>query len=209
MEPETGLMTPQQRAGARTGNDTRTDTMTNENQLDELESRCRKVRAMGGEPKLDARRRQGVMNARERVDAFFDPATFTEVGEFAHSPREGDRDRTPAEGIVTGFGRVDGREIAVAVAVMTTGEVGFVDPAVAMSVVHNRRRQEAGKAYDVLMKDMVVSNSPFELAGIFAAHAVIRPSETRDWLIRMLEVHRRRRSNGVGEHRLSSWPTSL
>ena len=508
--------------------------MTTEKPLDELESRRRKVRTMGGEAKIEARRRQGIMNARERVDAFCDAGTFTEVGEFAHSPREEDRDRTPAEGIVTGFGRVDGREVAVAsfdlttlgassslgnirklgylkqsasragipcafliesagarmpdiqgavgmgrvgqmsatdrlrdvpwvtavlgpcygmgswytvqsdfavmrrdatfsvsspkvisvalsqdvtpeelggsdlhaevtgqidmvtetdaqalaalrtalsylpsnsdepapiatgeirahpqqeidaliptarnriydgrklleglggrrvghalsdalrqdagdrarahrwatgghdreqphaqggaidaqscdkmtefvvlcdsfnipillfadtpgflvgleperagvagkimnnlralslatvpklavvvrksygqaylnmgggvadaVAVMTTGEVGFVDPAVAMSVVHNRRPQEGGDDYDALLKDMVVSNSPFELAGIFAAHAVIRPAETRDWLIRMLKVHRRRRGNGVGEHRLSSWPTSL
>lgn len=102
-----------------------------------------------------------------------------------------------------------GGGVADAVAVMTTGEVGFVDPAVAMSVVHNRRPQDGGQDYEALMQDMVVSNSPFELAGIFAAHAVIRPAETRDWLIRMLAVHRRRRGNGIGAHRLSTWPTSL
>ena len=56
---------------------------------------------------------------------------------------------------------------------------------------------------------MVVSNSPYELAGIFAAHAVIRPAETRDWLIRMLEVFRRRPTGGIGKHRLATWPTSL
>ena len=97
---------------------------------------------------------------------------------------------------------------ADALAVMTTGEVGFVDPAVAVSVVHNRRA-DGGDEFAALMNDMVVSNSPFELAGIFAAQAVIRPGETRDWLIRMLQVFRRRPQGGVGRHRLSTWPTNF
>lgn len=102
-----------------------------------------------------------------------------------------------------------GGGVADALAVMTTGEVGFVDPAVAVSVVHNRRPQEGDAEYARLMQDMVVSNSPFELAGMFAAHAIIRPRETRDWLIRMLDVYRRRGRGEVGEHRLATWPTSL
>jgi len=102
-----------------------------------------------------------------------------------------------------------GAGVADALAVMTTGEVGFVDPAVGVSVVHNRRAQDGDAAFSALLDQMVVSNSPFELAGIFAAHAVIRPGETRGWLIRMLEVYRRRATNGVGRHRLATWPTSL
>ena len=102
-----------------------------------------------------------------------------------------------------------GAGVADALAVMTTGEVGFVDPAVAVSVVHNRRAEDGDDEYAALVDQMVVSNSPFELAGIFAAHAVIRPGETRDWIIRMLEVYRRRRGGGIGLHRLSTWPTSL
>jgi len=102
-----------------------------------------------------------------------------------------------------------GGGVADAVAVMTTGEVGFVDPAVAVSVVHNRRAQDGDAEYESLMNDMVVSNSPYELAGMFAAQAVIRPSETRDWAIRMLEVFQQRARGGIGEHRLATWPTSL
>jgi acetyl-CoA carboxylase carboxyltransferase component len=102
-----------------------------------------------------------------------------------------------------------GANVADVMAVMTTGEVGFVDPAVAVSVVHNRRAQDGDDAFADLLNDMVVSNSPFELAGIFAAHAVIRPGETRGWLIRMLDVYRRRSTGGIGEHRLATWPTSL
>ncbi|GGC86568.1 acyl-CoA carboxylase subunit beta [Chelatococcus reniformis] len=102
-----------------------------------------------------------------------------------------------------------GGGVADALAVMTTGEVGFVDPAVAVSVVHNRRPEPGDNSYAELMDDMVVSNSPFELAGIFAAHAVIRPGETREWLIRMLDVYQRRMQGGVSQHRLATWPTSL
>jgi acetyl-CoA carboxylase carboxyltransferase component len=102
-----------------------------------------------------------------------------------------------------------GGGIADVLATMTTGEVGFVDPAVGVSVVHNRKAQDGDADYAALLDQMVVSNSPYELAGIFAAQAVITPGETRDWLIRMLDVYRLRPTNGVGQHRLATWPTSL
>ena len=37
---------------------------------------------------------------------------------------------------------------------------------------------------------------------------VIDPRDTRDWLIRMLEIHRMRLTGGVGEHLMRTWPTS-
>ncbi len=46
------------------------------------------------------------------------------------------------------------------------------------------------------------------LAAVFAAQAVIRPEETRDYLIRMLEVYRLRMTRGVGQHLMRTWPTS-
>ena len=46
------------------------------------------------------------------------------------------------------------------------------------------------------------------LAEVYAAQAVIRPAETRDYLIRMLEVYRLRTTKGVGQHLMRSWPTS-
>lgn len=102
-----------------------------------------------------------------------------------------------------------GGGVADVLATMTTGEIGFVDPSVAVSVVHNRRPQADDAEYTSLMDDMIVSNSPYELAGMFAAHAVIRPAETRAWLIRMLEIYQWRMENGIGQHRLATWPTSL
>jgi hypothetical protein len=46
------------------------------------------------------------------------------------------------------------------------------------------------------------------LAEVYAAQAVIRPEETRDYLNRMLEVYRLRATKGVGQHLMRSWPTS-
>ena len=87
---------------------------------DDLATRRLKIHAMGGEAKLATRRASGVMNARERIAALCDAGSFSEIGEFARSARPEDLDRTPADGIVTGFGRVDGRNIAVASFDLTT-----------------------------------------------------------------------------------------
>ncbi len=93
--------------------------------------------------------------------------------------------------------------------VWTTGEIGFVDPAVAVSVVHNTRPDQAGADYAERIEQMSVGNSPYDLTAIFAAHAVFRPNDTRAWLLRMLSVFARRPGNGVSRHALRHWPVSL
>jgi biotin carboxyl carrier protein len=52
-----------------------------------------------------------VLNVRERVEHLLDPGTFIESGLFGASPAE--PDRSPADGKVAGFGRIDGRDCAV------------------------------------------------------------------------------------------------
>ena len=49
---------------------------------------------------------------------------------------------------------------------------------------------------------MAIADSEIVLEGY------IDPRDTRDYLIRTLEVHRMRLKNGVGEHHLRNWPTS-
>ncbi|MEA3155469.1 MAG: methylmalonyl-CoA decarboxylase subunit alpha [Betaproteobacteria bacterium] len=80
--------------------------------LRELDERKQKALAMGGPEKLEQRKAQGVLNARERIDRLFDAGTFLESGLFAVSNRPEDKQRTPADGKVAGFGRIDGREAA-------------------------------------------------------------------------------------------------
>ena len=80
----------------------------------EFADRRAKSLAMGGEEKLARRRAEGLLNARERIDRLLDTGSFVESGQFAVSDRPEMRDKTPADGKVVGFGKVDGRMIAVA-----------------------------------------------------------------------------------------------
>jgi propionyl-CoA carboxylase beta chain len=83
--------------------------------LDDLERRRAAARAGGGEDKLEARRKKGVMTARERLAELFEPGTFQESG--MHGDHDchnfGMEDKSLAgDGVVTGTGLVDGRVVA-------------------------------------------------------------------------------------------------
>ncbi|MEK6806387.1 MAG: carboxyl transferase domain-containing protein [Pseudomonadota bacterium] len=78
----------------------------------ELESRKAAALNMGGDAKLAQRKSIGQLNARERIERLFDADSFLESGLLATSYRDEDRERTPADGKVTGFGRINGREAA-------------------------------------------------------------------------------------------------
>ncbi len=80
--------------------------------LTDLEKRRATARAGGGEDKLEARRKKGVMTARDRLDSLFQAGTFLEQGMHAdhdchHFGME--KKSLPGDGVVTGTGLVDGR----------------------------------------------------------------------------------------------------
>ena len=93
-----------------------------------------------------------------------------------------------------------------------TAEVSFMDPAFAVNVVHGREGQrleeEDPARFEAEFEKISQENSVWDLAACYAVQQVIKPEETRDWLLRMLQVHERRLSNGVGQHLLNNWPTS-
>jgi acetyl-CoA carboxylase carboxyltransferase component len=78
------------------------------------DNRVRRTKAlgMGGPEKLAKRASRNILNARERIDRLFDAGTFHEVGLFATSYRPEDRDNTPADGKIAGFGYINGRKAA-------------------------------------------------------------------------------------------------
>ncbi len=88
--------------------------MSNEDASAELARRRRTALAMGGPEKL-ARRKglPGVLDARERLAALLDAESFNESGLLATSNRPEMRERSPADGKIGGFGRIDGRDVAV------------------------------------------------------------------------------------------------
>jgi acetyl-CoA carboxylase carboxyltransferase component len=93
------------------------------------------------------------------------------------------------------------------VAVWPSAEVSFMDPTFAVKIVHGLEPDDPGfaEAFARMNKDC----EPWDMAAIYAAQAVIQPQETRDYLIRMLEVHRQRLTSGVGQHLMHAWPTSF
>jgi propionyl-CoA carboxylase beta chain len=83
--------------------------------LDELDKRRLAARQGGGADKLEARRKKGLMTARDRLDHLFQPGTFQEWGLHAdhdchHFGME--QKSLPGDGVITGTGMVDGRAIA-------------------------------------------------------------------------------------------------
>lgn len=85
--------------------------------IQEWDARRQRLLEMGGAKAIEERHAKGQMSARERLAYFFDPGTFTEIGmwvkhrttAFGMAGRE-----VPAEGIVTGFGEVNGRTVVAA-----------------------------------------------------------------------------------------------
>lgn len=57
--------------------------------------------------------KRGKKSARERMALLFDGGVFDEIGGLV-SPPSGDRDDAPADGVISGIGRVDGRFVAAA-----------------------------------------------------------------------------------------------
>jgi len=76
--------------------------------LNRLEALRAKVQAGGGEKRIEKQHAAGKMTARERIVYFFDRDTFRELDVFA-----GDPDQNPGEGVVTGYGMVNGRKVFV------------------------------------------------------------------------------------------------
>lgn len=92
------------------------------------------------------------------------------------------------------------------VAAWPTAEVSFMDSSFAVKIVHGLEAGEPG--YAEALETMNRDNEVWDIASIYAVQSVIRPEQTRNYLIRMLDVHRLRHSNGVGQHMMRAWPTS-
>ena len=82
--------------------------------FDRWELRRRAVRDGGGTERLQRHRAQGKLPARERLEAFFDPGSFVELDAFVTHRASAfglDERRVPGDGVVTGWGEVDGRPV--------------------------------------------------------------------------------------------------
>ena len=86
--------------------------MSMQEKLEQLKQLREQVQAGGGPKRIDKQHEAGKKTARERIDMLFDAGTFNEIDVFA-----GDSDinnlKNPGEGVVTGYGTVDGRKVYI------------------------------------------------------------------------------------------------
>ena len=87
-------------------------------------------------------------------------------------------------------------------------DLGFMDPAVSVNVLHGVKQEDDPERFRQLVAEVERDTSAWALAELYEAQDVIDPRDTRDYLIRALRVHRMRLKDGVGEHKLAHWPTS-
>jgi methylmalonyl-CoA decarboxylase subunit alpha len=97
---------------------TQAGTMTqHSNQWDvllaELRARHATAAAMGGEERIARQHQRGRLTARERIEALADPGSFREYGALAGGQHPDGRAGVPADGLVAGTMRIDGRSSVV------------------------------------------------------------------------------------------------
>jgi propionyl-CoA carboxylase beta chain len=92
------------------------DIHTTTGKLADLERRVQEATHAGSQRAVEKQHAAGKMTARERIEALLDPGSFTEFDEFARhrSTNFGMGSKRPfGDGVVTGYGTVDGRPVAI------------------------------------------------------------------------------------------------
>lgn len=80
--------------------------------LKDLKERKKKIELGGGKRRVEKQHAKGKNTARERMDILFDEGTFVELDAFVKHRGQNfglDKKEAPADGVVTGYGKVDGR----------------------------------------------------------------------------------------------------
>lgn len=90
--------------------------MTNDQKLELLQSKKEEALLGGGLKRIEAQHKKGKLTARERVELLLDPGTFEEIGMLV-THRSTDfgleKEQYLGDGVVTGYGQVDGRLVYV------------------------------------------------------------------------------------------------
>ncbi|MCZ6785307.1 MAG: methylmalonyl-CoA carboxyltransferase [Proteobacteria bacterium] len=90
--------------------------MSIEEKVKKLEQRNAKAALGGGEERIERQHAAGKLTARERIELLFDPGSFVEIDKFVvHRATDFglDQIKIPGDGVVTGYGKIDGRQVFV------------------------------------------------------------------------------------------------
>lgn len=84
--------------------------------VNELNSRKERIEQSGGADKIAKQHEAGKMTARERINLLFDANSFVEIDAFVEARSiefDMQKKKVPGDGVVTGYGTIDGRLVFV------------------------------------------------------------------------------------------------
>lgn len=84
--------------------------------INELRKRKEKIEEAGGKDKIEERHAKGKLTARERILQLLDENTFCEIDAFIEhrcSDFGMEKNKIAGEGVVTGYGKINGRQVCV------------------------------------------------------------------------------------------------
>jgi acetyl-CoA carboxylase carboxyltransferase component len=117
-------------------------------EIEGLRQKREKAMQMGGPERIARQHKLGKLTARERIALLADAGTFQEYGLLAnhqsHRPEMADKD-APADGVITGFGRIDGRRVGIVAEDFTVmgGSVGVTHGMKKMRMVQIATQERA------------------------------------------------------------------
>ncbi|MBS8264811.1 acyl-CoA carboxylase subunit beta [Mesobacillus boroniphilus] len=82
--------------------------------INELYDRRREIELGGGDERIEKQHEKGKLTARERIELLVDPGTFVELNPFIQHRSTDfglENQKGPGDGVVTGYGKVNGRPI--------------------------------------------------------------------------------------------------
>src|SRR5262249_31833135 len=126
----------------------------------ELTSLEEKLRRGGGPARIEREHAKGKLTARERIQLLFDPDShFQEIGLLvAYDLYDG---QAPAAGVVTGIGRIEGRE-AVVIANDATVKAGSWWPGTVRKVLRAQEIAMRGRVAIIYLVDSAGVNLPYQ-----------------------------------------------
>ena len=161
---------------------------------DDLARRRAHAARMGGDEAVARQHAAGKLTVRERIDRLFDKDTFTEIGIHAThagiAPDLAGRE-TPADGVVTGFGKIDGRLaslIAYDFTVMAGSMGRNAETSAPREIAYTKRIPMIWLIDSAGARIQEALISPYIAAGAALIDDVIDPRDTRPTLVRALEM---------------------
>jgi propionyl-CoA carboxylase beta chain len=89
---------------------------TLEEKFDRFEELNRQAELGGGQDRIDKQHKSGKLTARERIEVLLDKGTFVEFDKYVtHRAKDlgADLEKFLGDGVITGYGRIDGRQVYV------------------------------------------------------------------------------------------------